>query len=100
MLRSELNPNCTVQRNPDIIAAEADQDLVMVNIAGGFYYGVTEVARVIWESIERPKKVSDLVDDLTSGYNVDRSKCEEETLLFLGNLLTEGLLQVRDEPLA
>ena len=72
----------------------------MVNIASGSYYGVSDVARAIWEAIEHPKKVSDLVDDLTSAYNVDRSKCEEETLLFLGDFLTERLLQVRDGPSA
>ena len=71
-----LNLDCIVQRDPDVIAAEADQDLVMVSIANGFYYGVSDVAREIWEAIEHPKKISDLIDDLTATYNIDRSKCE------------------------
>jgi Coenzyme PQQ synthesis protein D (PqqD) len=96
----ELNLNCIVQRDPEIIAAEADQDLVMVSIANGSYYGVSDVARAIWEGIEHPRKVSDLIDDLTVAYNVERSKCEAETVSFLGELLTEGLLQVRDGPSA
>jgi hypothetical protein len=96
MSAQQLNLNCIVQRDPEIIAAEADQDLVMVSIANGSYYGVSDVARAIWDAIEHPKKVSDLIDDLTSTYNVDRSKCEEETLLFLGDLLAEHLLQVTD----
>jgi len=77
-----LNLDCIVQRDPDVIAAEADQDLVMVSIANGFYYGVSDVAREIWEAIERPKKISDLIDDLAASYNIDRSTCEEETLSF------------------
>ncbi len=100
MLVPELNRNCIVQRNPEIIAAETDQDLVMVSIANGSYYAVSDVARVIWDAIEQPKKVSDLVNDLASGYDVDESKCEEEALSFLGNLLTEGLLQVKNGPSA
>jgi hypothetical protein len=96
----ELTLDCIVQRDPEIIAAEADQDLVMVSIANGSYYGVSEVARAIWEAIEQPRKVSDLVDDLSSAYNVDRSKCEEETLSFLRDLLSERLLQVKDGPSA
>ena len=87
-----------VQRDPDVIAAEADQDLVMVSIANGAYYGVSDVAREIWEAIEHPKKISDLIDDLTASYNVDRSSCEEQTLAFLESLLTERLLQVRHGP--
>jgi hypothetical protein len=91
-----LNLGCIVQRDPDVISAEADQDLVMVSIANGFYYGVSDVAREIWTAIEHPKKVSDLIDDLAATYNIDRSTCEAETLSFLEDLLTENLLQVKN----
>jgi hypothetical protein len=92
-----LNLDCIVQRDSDVIAAEAGQDLVMVSTTNGFYYGVSDVAREIWEAIERPRKISDLIDDLAVAYNIDRSKCEQETLAFLEDLLSECLLQVKDE---
>ena len=95
-LPGRLNPESVVQRDHDVIAAEADQDVVMVSIANGLYYAVSDIARDIWETIDRPKKISDLIDGLTATYNVDRHRCEEETLSFLEDLRTEGLLQVRD----
>jgi hypothetical protein len=79
------------------MTAEVDRDLVMVSIANGYYYGVSDVAREIWEAIEHPKRVSDLIDELTTTYNVDRSSCEEQTLSFLHDLLTDDLLQVKNE---
>jgi hypothetical protein len=91
-----LNLNCVVQRDPDVIAAEADQDLVMVSVANGFYYAVSDVAREIWETIERPKKVSDLINDLAGTYNIDLTMCKDETLSFLEDLRAEGLLKVSD----
>jgi Coenzyme PQQ synthesis protein D (PqqD) len=94
----KLNLDSIIQRDRDVIAAEADQDLVMVSIANGFYYGVADVGREIWEAIEHPKKISDLINDLTATYNVERSVCIEETLSFLENLRAEHLLQVRDDP--
>jgi len=93
-----LTLNSIIQRDPEIIAAEADQDLIMVSIATGHYYGVSEVAREIWDAIERPKRVSELVEDLSASYRVDASLCEEQTLSFLEALLEEGLLQVKDAP--
>ena len=93
-----LNLDSVVQRNPEIVAAGADQDLVMVSIASGLYYGVSDVAREIWEAIEHPKRISNLVDDLVKSYDVDRSKCEGETLSFLEELRNERLLQAKDEP--
>jgi Coenzyme PQQ synthesis protein D (PqqD) len=91
-----LTLDCVVQRDHDVVAAEADQDVVMVSIPNGLYYAVSDIAREIWETIDHPKKISDLIDDLAAIYNVDRQLCEEETLSFLEDLRSEGLLQVRD----
>jgi hypothetical protein len=91
-----LTVDSIIQRTPEVIAAEADQDLIMVSVATGHYYGVSDVAREIWDAIERPKKVSNLVADLTASYRIDRSLCEDETLSFLETLLDEGLLQVKN----
>src|SRR6476646_6425175 len=95
MFSQKLNLDCIVQRSSDVIAAEVDQDLVMVSIVSGAYYGVSDVAREIWDAIEQPKKVSDLIVRLSATYKVDRSSCEEQTLSFLDDLLAENLLQVR-----
>ena len=92
-----LNLDSIVQRDPEVMAAEAGQDLVMVNIANGMYYGVSDIAREVWVAIEHPKKVSDLIDDLLATHNVDRARCEAEALSFLEDLLSEHLLQVTNE---
>src|SRR5262245_8457943 len=91
-----LTLNSIVQRDPEVIFSEADQDLIMVSIATGCYYGLSDVAREVWDAIESPKRVSDLVGGLTKSYNVNSSLCEEQTLSFLQTLLDEGLLQVKD----
>jgi hypothetical protein len=88
--------NSVIQRDPEIIGAEAEQDLIMVSLATGYYYGVSDVAREIWDAIEHPKMVSDLVADLKARYNVDAALCEGQTLSFLEALRAEGLLQVKD----
>ena len=93
-----LKSNSIVQRDPEVIAAEADRDLVMVSVATGHYYGASDVAREIWEAIERPTRVSDLVNDLVANYQIDSISCEQQTLSFLEALLDEGLLQVKDAP--
>ena len=90
-----LTLDSIVQRDPEVIAADADQDLIMVSVAKGSYYGISDVAREIWDAIERPKRVSDLINDLTASYHIDSLSCEEQTLSFLEALWDEGLLQVK-----
>ena len=91
-----LTLNSIIQRDPEVIGAEADEDLIMVSIATGYYYGISNVAREIWDAIERPKRVSDLVHDLIASYHIDQPSCEDQTLSFLKALLDEGLVQVKD----
>jgi Coenzyme PQQ synthesis protein D (PqqD) len=91
-----LTLNSIIQRDTEVMSSEADQDLIMVSIATGCYYGLSDVAREVWDAIESPKRVSDLVGGLTKSYNVNSSLCEEQTLSFLQTLLDEGLLQVKD----
>jgi hypothetical protein len=96
MLDNMLTSNSIIQRDSDVLVAEAGQDLIMVSIATGYYYGLSDVGRKIWDAIEHPKKVSDLIDDLRSSYHVSPSSCEEQTLTFLETLLAEGLLKVNE----
>jgi Coenzyme PQQ synthesis protein D (PqqD) len=93
-----LTLNSIIQRDPEVIAAEADQDLVMVSIPTGYYYGVSDVARAIWDAIERPQKISDLIENLMASYHVDLATCRDQTLAFLETLCEERLLQVNDDP--
>ncbi len=88
-----LTLNSIIQRDSEVLVAEADQDLIMVNIASGHYYGLSDIGREIWNAIEHPKKISDLIDDLTTRYDVSSFSCEEQTLSFLNALLSEGLLK-------
>ena len=93
-----LTLNSIIQREPDIVTAHAGQDLMMVSVATGHYYALSDVGRQIWDAIESPTRISDLIADLKAGYNVGSASCKKQTLSFLESLLDEGLLQVRDEP--
>ena len=97
-MSKNLNLDSIVQRYSDLMSADVDEDTVMVNVETGFYYAVSDVARAIWEAIERPTRISDLIDDLSATHDVDRSECEEQTLAFLETMLAERLLQVSDGP--
>lgn len=70
----------------------------MVSVDKGYYYGASDVARDIWNAIEQPKKVADLIDYLVATYDVNRSLCVDETLSFLEDLMAEDLLQVGHGP--
>jgi len=84
----------TVQRRSDLVAAEMDGGLVMMDVASGKYFHLTGAGSAIWDKIDSPVRVSDLIDMLTKEYAVSREVCEKETLEFLSDLKERGLLTV------
>lgn len=55
----------------------------MMSIQNGEYYGLDDIGSREWELIEKPVKVSDLIDTLLERSDVDRGTCEKDVLKFL-----------------
>jgi hypothetical protein len=88
-----LTVDTVIQRKAGVIQTTVDQDIVMVSIDTGNYYGVSSVARDIWEAIEQPIRIGDLINRLVAAYDIEFDVCAKETLSFLETLRAEKLLQ-------
>lgn len=84
-----------VMRNEEIIAANMDGEIVMMNIETGNYYNLGKTGSAIWNMLEHPISVETLIRELVEKYPVSRQQCEEETLTFLTELREEGLIVIR-----
>ena len=80
---------------PDLIFTEVDNDLVILSIANSKYYGAESVGRYIWQLIEQPIVIADVCAALLDKFEIDRPTCEREMLTFLGQLLSEKLIDVQ-----
>jgi len=67
----------------------------MMSVENGKYYGLDDIGSRIWELIERPVKVSDLIDTLLERFDVDRETCEIDVLKFLNELNEDKILAVK-----
>ena len=90
---SSIQGTTVVVRDPDMIAAEMDGDLVMMSIERGEYFGVGGVGPRVWELLEAPHSVDDLCAVILREYEVDESTCRRDVLAFVEQLLDRGLLK-------
>lgn len=91
---SELNLGTKLKRSSEPLQAGLDGEVVMMSVEKGSYYGLDPVGARIWELLESPRRVSELIDELLATYEVDRKICEQETIAFLDSLVEEGLAEV------
>jgi hypothetical protein len=96
MIKNDITLESIVYWVDDVLASDIDDEKVMMCLEKGKYYKLDPVGKRIWEMIEMPVKVSDLIDALLLKYEVDRETCEQDVLEFLGKLYEGGILQVKD----
>lgn len=80
-----------------MLTSDLEDEVVMLNIESSHYYGLASVGKFIWQEIESPTTVADLVDKMVATFEVDRETCIKETYTFLEDLHQEGIIQVESQ---
>ena len=93
-VKKELTPETVIQRKPGLLFNEIDGEIVMLSVANSEYYGMDKVGSRIWELIENPVILKDLINTLLNEYNVGKEQCSIETLTFLEKLWNKKLINV------
>ena len=92
---TDLAMSTTVSRDEQILATDLGEEVVMMNLDSGEYYNLKGVAFRIWEIIENPTTLGDIVDTLRGEYQVDQKTCEKEVNAFARDLHEAGVLVLR-----
>ena len=84
-----------VHRKDDhLLVSKLGDDLVMMDIENGAYLSLNKTGRIIWEQIESPAKVRDIIQTLTGLFEVDEEMCKSETFSFLEKLAERKAVEI------
>lgn len=83
-----------VARALGLIGAELDDETILLGVEQSAYFGLDTTAQAIWQAIEQPRRVGEVVEGLTARYNVHPAQCAAQTCTFLEQLAAEGLVQI------
>lgn len=86
--------NTVITRHPDMLSAEIGGEAVMMSIEKGAYFGLNPVATRIWDLIEQPKSLAELIAAIFEEYEVTPEQCEADVREFSADMIERGLAQV------
>lgn len=86
--------NSRVVRSEDFITSTVDNDLVMMSLEKGTYYGLDAIGSHVWEHIAEPITIEDLCQKLTDQFEVEATQCQTDVLAFLNELQKEKMIHV------
>lgn len=87
-----MDKNTILSRKPGLMTADMNGATVMMDIETGKYYNIGDIGGRIWELLDSPMSLSELIDVLTKEYSVSSEQCEKDMTPFLSSLLKRGLL--------
>jgi len=82
-----ISSNQLLQRNPDIIASEIDNEVVMMDKNFEKYFGLQAIGTEIWKLLEQPMSSQQIAEQLVRSYDVSMDQCIED----LKSLMTDFL---------
>lgn len=71
---------------------ELDGELVCLNLDTGEYSGLRDVGQSIWERLERPCVLDELVEHVVSEYDVESDRASADVQAFLAQLREAGFV--------
>ena len=87
-----MNNQMVLNRKMGIMTADMNGATVMLDIESGKYFNLGEIGGRIWEILEQPTSVKDLVSILVQEYDVTEEQCLEDIVPFLEKMLNRGLV--------
>ena len=99
--RSETGDARIFVRSQSVVSRRVSGETLIVPVRGkvgdlASIYSFNEVASLIWQLLEMPRDVSDLVSAVEREYDVDSQQAHEDVSKFLNDMLSVDLVEVPD----
>lgn len=80
------------------LCCDLNGEAVILSLKNGKYYGLNTIGAEIWNLIRKPIRVSKIVKNFLSEFDVDEQECLAEVESFLSQMIDEGLVEVINVP--
>jgi hypothetical protein len=76
------------------IPATVDDEVVLLSVRAGNYFGLNRVGSEIWNMLTEPRRVGDIFETLAQSHDVDADTMTRDVTAFLDTLIERGLVRV------
>ena len=84
----------SISRRNTPVEAPVDDELVMLDVEAGKYYGFNSIAAAVWKKLDAKISVEELCHQLCAEYDVSAEQCLADILPFLNDLEKRNLISV------
>lgn len=94
MIPMKLTLDSTIMVAQDVVSCDLVEEAAILNLKDGVYYGLNPVGARIWNLIQKPVKVSEILELLIEEYDVEKEVCQNDLMELLNQLLDKELVKI------
>ena len=87
-----MNLSDRVRIAQQVMARQVGEEMVMLDLAGGTYFGLDPVGARIWQLLDEGKTLAEICDVMMAEYAVSREEIERDVLRLADELTVNGLI--------
>ena len=84
-----------IRVNESVVSAELDNEMVLLNVETGIYFGLDQIGTQIWSMLVAGEDEASIMDRLLSDYDVEPDQLLTDVKEFVDLLETKGLVVSR-----
>jgi len=92
-----LNLSCSFVIPKDVMAREVSDEMVLLDLRNGTYYGLDQIGTYLWASIAQGLPLNKTCEQMLERFDVDRSTLENDVLALVDDLRSKGLLAIKEK---
>jgi len=89
----DINNDSIITVIPDQVSTNLEDEVVILSLKDGVYYGLNPVGARIWNIIKEPRSVKEILNIILAEFEVEPKRCQEE-------LASRELIRVSDDQAA
>jgi coenzyme PQQ synthesis protein D (PqqD) len=89
-----LTVNSILVQEAGLSATEVDGRFVVLSLQAASYFDFNKVASEIWSLLSRPRRVDEILQELSSHHDVDIEVMTRDVMTFLQSLVAQNLVQI------
>lgn len=91
---TQLSKSSKIVVSKDVVSCDLGGETAMLDMKEGVYYGLNEMGTIIWDLIQKPITIQEIIDKILAEYDVDEETCYSDLTELVQEMLDNGLVEI------
>jgi hypothetical protein len=91
---TELSRSSKIVISKDVVSCDLGGETAMLDMKEGIYYGLNEMGTTIWDIIQKPVTLQEIIENILDEYDIDEETCYDDLVELIEQMEKNKLVEI------